>query len=217
MNFKYAIFDMDGTLVDSMPAWRHVEFDVIEKLCNVEFSNEEKEKLEYLTFSGLLREAASLKNITIDYSAVTEESYALMTDRYLNGEFEFKPYTKEYLAFLKSKNIGVAVATATRKSLSVPFLKKIGLYDYIDFVFTTEEDAKIGKGKSSLVYDMALEALDGTKEEAVVFEDVLNCMETCKKNGYRVIAVHDKYQKYTKDKILETADLFINTYKELME
>ena len=64
---------------------------------------------------------------------------------------------------------------------------------------------------------MALEALGGTKEEAVVFEDVLNCMETCKANGYKVIAIHDKYQKYTKERILETADLFINTYKELME
>jgi len=217
VNFKYAIFDMDGTLVDSMPAWRHVEFDVIEKLYGVKFSDEEKEKLEYLTFSELLREAASLKNITIDYSAITEESYALMTERYLNGQFEFKAYVKEFLAFLKSKNVGIAVATATRKSLSVPFLKEIGLYDYIDFVFTTEDDAKIGKSKSSLVYDMALEALGGTKEEAVVFEDVLNCMKTCKANGYQVIAVHDKYQKYTKDKILETADFFINTYKELME
>ena len=49
MNFKYAIFDMDGTMVDSMPEWRILQLDSIEQLYNVKFSQDERERLVYMT------------------------------------------------------------------------------------------------------------------------------------------------------------------------
>ena len=63
---------------------------------------------------------------------------------------------------------------------TVKNLKKSGIYQYLDCIYTTEDDAKEEKHQSSKVYDMALEHLNGTKENTVVFEDVV---ETFKKQG----------------------------------
>ena len=64
---------------------------------------------------------------------------------------------------------------------------------------------------------MALEHLNGTKEDTVVFEDVLICMQTAKNNGYRVYAVADKCQGETVNDIKKICEKFIENYKDLME
>ena len=139
-----------------------------------------------------------------------------MSHRYLEGSLEVKPYVREYLAYLKAKNCGVALATATPKALCVPFLRQKELYGYFDCIFTTADDTHIGKRESSAVYDAALAALGGTKQNTAVFEDVLVCMQTCKKNGYYTVAVPDSCQAATLCEIRATADRFITSYKDLM-
>lgn len=217
MDFKNAIFDMDGTLIDSMSLWRHVQADCIEDIYGVKFSEEEREKLVYLYYKEFVECAGKFKGIEVSCDVIAEESYRRMPEKYINGEISVKPYVLDFLKLLKSKGIGTALATATRKELCVPYLKKSGIYQYLDCIYTTEDDAKEEKHQSSKVYDMALEHLNGTKEDTVVFEDVLICMQTAKNNGYRVYAVADKCQGETVNDIKKICEKFIENYKDLME
>lgn len=217
MNFKNAIFDMDGTLIDSMSLWRHVQADCIEDIYGVKFTEEEREKLVYLYYKEFIEYAGQLIGMEVSCDVIAEESYRRMPEKYINGEISVKPYVLDFLKLLKSKGIGTALATATRKELCVPYLKKSGIYQYLDCIYTTEDDAKEEKHQSSKVYDMALEHLNGTKEDTVVFEDVLICMQTAKKNGYRVYAVADRCQGDTVNDIKKISEKFIENYKDLME
>ncbi len=216
MDFKNAIFDMDGTLIDSMQIWRNVEADSVEDIYSVKFTEQERNNLKYLTYHDFIAKSAELKVIDINISDVTEESYRRMAEVYMSGKIIIKPFVLEYLSFLKSKGVGIALATATRRNVCIPYLKQSGIFPYLDYIFT-EDDAQSTKSESSKVYDLALEALQGTQEDTVIFEDVLGCIKTAKNNGYRVIAVFDKCQGDTVNEIINISDKYINTYKELME
>ena len=217
MDFKNAIFDMDGTLIDSMSVWRHVQADIIEDMYGVKFTEEERETLVHLYYTEFITYAGKLKGIEVSYNDVAEESYRRMPEKYINGEISVKPYVLDYLKLLKSKGIGTALATATRKEICVPYLKISGIYPYLDCIYTTEDDAKEDKHHSSKVYDLALEHLKGTKEDTVVFEDVLYCIKTLKNNNYRVYAIADKCQGDEVSDIKKLSEKFIESYKDLME
>ena len=217
MDFKNAIFDMDGTLIDSMSVWRNIQVDIIEDIYGVKFSKEEREKLICLYYKEFIECAGKFKGIDVSYNEVAEESYRRVPPKYINGEISLKPYVLDFLKLLKSKGIGTALATATRKEICVPYLKKTGIYQYLDCIYTTEDDAKEEKHQSSKVYDMALEHLKGTKEDTVIFEDVLVCMQTAKNNGYRVYAVADRCQGDTANDIKKICEKYIENYKDLME
>ena len=216
MTIQNAIFDLDGTLIDSMPAWRNYQMDVMERLSGVIFTEEERKIYIQYPYDDMMRMACEAHAMTVDRAAVSDECEALMKERYANGTLEVKPYVYDYLGYLKKNGCGVALATATPKALCVPFLRLKGLYDFFDCIVTTVDDVHIGKRESAAVYDAALAALGGTKENTAVFEDVLICMQTCRKNGYYTIAVPDVCQTATIDQIRLTANRCINSYKEMM-
>ena len=216
MNFKYAIFDMDGTLIDSMYFWRDVLVDCIEEVHGVKFTSEQRNFFVTIPYYELALKTKEYKGVDIDSRKILSMCYERMEKIYSSGKIQIKPYALDFLALLKSKGIGTALATATKKEICLPYLEQSGLLPYLDHIYT-EDDAKISKRISSRVYDLALQALGGTKEDTVVFEDVVDCIKTAKSNGYRVIAVSDVCQGNSVDEIIKTADRFINTYKELME
>ncbi len=216
MIIKNAIFDMDGTLVDTMPHWRKIQCDILEDMYGIKIAPEIRNKFFTLTYDELLDEATKLYFINIVRKDVTAEGYRRMRNVYLHGNITFKPYALEYLRYLKENGCGIALATATTKDLVYPFFERIGILKYFDHIYTTPDDAKVGKLDSSLVYDMALKALGATKENTAVFEDVLEYVYTCKNSGYYTVAVEDNLQSHRASEIKSAADLYINSYKELI-
>lgn len=217
MDFKNAIFDMDGTLIDSMYFWRDVLVDCVEQVHNVKFTKDERNALIYVPFHTLAEFSKETKDIDIKVKEVLEMCYERMLKIYLSGEIKIKPFVPEFLSQIKSKGAKIALATATKKDVCIPYLKFCGLYQYFDCIYTSFDDAKISKEKSSKIYDMALADINGTKEDTVIFEDTIDCIKTAKNNGYLVFAVSDICQGNTVDEIKRISDKFINTYKELME
>lgn len=217
MIIKNAIFDMDGTIVDTMPHWRKIQCDILEEKYKIQISPETRSRFFLMTYDELLDEAATLYSLKIARKEVTAEGYERMRDVYLKGDIDFKPCAVDYLKHLKDKGCGVALATATTRDLVVPFFERLGILKYFDCIYTTPDDAKVGKLDSTLVYDMALEALGGTKENTAVFEDVLEYICTCRNNGYYTVAIADGLQSHRASQIKETANLYITSYKEIIE
>ena len=216
MTFKNAIFDMDGTLIDSMSLWRDIEINLMQEYAGIKFDSELIKKLEILPLRQMLEYVNSEFNICVDIKTAGDATDERMFPNYIDGKIEVKPFVFDYLSLLRSKNIKIALATATPKKLCVPYLEKVGLMQYFDVIVTTKDDVKVGKSRGPDVYDVALKKLGGTKEDTIVFEDVLVAVQTAIKAGYYTIAVEDEMQGDTRPLIKEIANKFITSYKEMM-
>ena len=116
MNKKFAIFDMDGTLVDSMPWWQGLAKEYLLKEGVEEISPEVLEKIRPLTIT----ESAVLFKEIYGIQGTPEEMAAkvngLMAEHY-KKDIPLKPGVREYLAGLKEQGVKMCVASATAEHL----------------------------------------------------------------------------------------------------
>lgn len=217
MNFKYAVFDMDGTLIDSMKLWREISLGEFERFGNFKASDEDKPELLTHPFSEMAKIVSEKYNVKLDLAMLSDTVNETMSHNYLEAVVKFKPYAVEYLAYLKNNGVKIALATATPKAYVLPFFEKTGAAEYFDEILTTSDDVKASKFKSPEIYDTAVERLGGTKAEAVIFEDVCPAIRTAKNAGYTVYAIEDEcVSDCDTTEIKRLADKYITSYKELL-
>ena len=166
MNKKYAIFDMDGTLVDSMPWWQGLAKEYLLKEGVEEISPEVLEKIRPLTIT----ESAVLFKEIYGIQGTPEEMAAkvngLMAEHY-KKDIPLKPGVREYLAGLKEQGVKMCVASATAEHLMEACLKRLGVRDDFEFLLSCEE---VGAGKHSPdVYHLAAERLGAAPVDTAVY------------------------------------------------
>lgn len=215
MRIKSAIFDLDGTLIDSMFHWRKFEVDIIEDEGGFKLTPQQRDEYLLLDYRNMLIRAEKEFSVKYNYYDFCNKANSAMMQLYSDGKFDFKPYAVEFLEKLKNNGINIALATATPKEACIPFLKATNIYNYFDSILTTHDDIKVSKFKGPDIYDAALSALSGNKAEAVIFEDAMQCINTCKRNGYFTIAVEDRMQIENINAIKAIADKYITSYEEI--
>lgn len=215
MNFKYAIFDLDGTLLESMKQWRKCEVDVLNEYAGGTFDDEEIKLLSKLPYGKMIERVTGAVAKPFDYEYYTETIHAKMKELYVNGSVTPKPFAKEWLSLLKERGVKIAVATATPKELCVPCLEKYGLYQYFDCIYTTDETrTKIYPD----IFDKCVETLGGTKAQAMVFEDAYYSAKTLRDNRYRFTAMYDESQTESDSIFLHSnAEVFAENLGVLIE
>lgn len=203
-NIKGAIFDLDGTLLDSMWIWADIDKRFLSKR-GIEVPS------DYMAMVGAMsyRQAAEY---TIARFCLTETPEDLMNEwsemavgAYAT-ELKLKPKIKNILTKLKSQGIKMAVCTSATPEMCLPALKNNGVEDLFDAIVTTWE---IGKGKEFPdVYLAAAERLKLSPESCAVFEDTLRAVKTAKAAGFYVIGVFDKFSAADEQAIKSIADDF---------
>lgn len=204
-----AIFDMDGTLLDSMPVWDRLGADYLASL-GLRARSDLPEKL--LTMS--MRQAAVY--FRSDYGLTLSEEEIV---RGLNGRIEafyrnivpVKEGVADFLQALRQKNVKLCVATATDRHLAEAALRRTGLLGSFSFLLTCSETQ--AKDRPD-IFLAAQERLGTPKEETMVFEDALHAVQTAKQAGFPVTAVYDASSAADQAQIQSLADYYLYSFSE---
>lgn len=211
MKLSGVIFDLDGTLLDSMAIWETVGDEyLLMKGCIPASDLWDKIKtLSLLEAAPYLRDEYNLKEsieeICLQVNAVIEYKYF--------SQVQFKPTALPFIRKLDQMGVRMCIATATDRHLAEAALRRLDSLDYFCGILTCTE---VGSGKDQpLIYERALELLNTKKEETIVFEDAIHAIETAKKAGFMVAGVYDASADRDWDQIKKTANWFIDSFEEM--
>lgn len=206
---KGAIFDLDGTLLDSMFIWDTIGEDYLRTL-----GKEPHEDLREAFMPLTLEEAAEYYRehygVTLSVTEIVDEVNAMVEGIY-RTKVTLKPGIKEYLHWLKENGVKMCVATVTDRYLVEETLERLGIRHYFSGIFTC---AEFGYGKDKpIIYREALAHLDTTREETCVFEDSFFALKTAKNDGFTAVGVYDKYEK-RQDELRHLAHYYIRDFTD---
>lgn len=203
-----AIFDVDGTLLDSMSVW-----DNIGELYLKSIGHIPKENLYKM-----------LKNMSLKQAAeyfINEYHVELSVDEILNGINSLlecfykrnalpKPGIIDFLNKLNSLRVSMCIATATDRPLIEAALKRFDMCKYFSEIFTCKS---VGHSKKEpYIYREAMKSLGTDKSDTVVFEDALYAANTAKKDGFFTVGIYDSHEEGQTD-MRALVDCYIDDYR----
>jgi HAD superfamily hydrolase (TIGR01509 family) len=209
MRLQGAIFDMDGTLLDSMQAWRSLGSSFLRRQ-----GKEPDGELDRMLCAMSLGEGAAYCIEQYGLSMEPQEVIRLMRseiEEFYRLRVAPKAGVERMLSILKMEGVWMYVATATDHPLADIAMDHAGLMKYFRGMITCGD---AGRGKEDpKVYEMALRRLRCRKEDAVVFEDALFALRTAKAAGFRTAAVYDPSEP-DQDAMKAEADYYIRSFED---
>lgn len=204
-----AIFDLDGTLLDSMGVWEVYGTGYLESL-GVAAKPGLNETIIRMSLAQGCEYLRREYNLPLTVKQIAEGINDMVYDEYA-FRVQPKPGAVKFVRKLFDRGIKMAVATATDEPLVSAALKRIGILDCFGKIFTC---TKVGHGKDEpIIYNEALSFLGTDKSDTVVFEDALHCAFTAKNAGFRVIGIQDDFEKKS-DEMRELCDGFYMSFEE---
>lgn len=209
---KAFLFDLDGTLVDSMWIWKKIDIEYLGRF-GLELPDNLQASIEGMSFSETalyFKERFSipdsLEEMKADWNRMAWEKYT--------QEVPLKPGVREFLTYYRARGVKMAVATSNSQELAEAVLEAHGLTDFFDTVVT---GCEVAHGKPwPDIYLEAAARLGMDAGECLVFEDVVAGIQAGKSAGMKVAAVEDAYSLYQNLQKRELADYYITDYNLLL-
>lgn len=209
---KYMIFDLDGTLIDSMPIWKNVGKNYIQQygfMPPKDFEDKIKKQTLFETahyFKKLFEIPKTENDIVAEIIAVVAEEYA--------NHVPLKPFAKQYLEKQKQCGTKMCILTASEPDYTLTAMKRLDILHYFDFIATCTE---MGLTKNDIqIFFRTMERLGGNQKNTVIFEDALYAIRTAKKGGFYVVAIAEDTRPNDTIEIQNISDKYITSYKELL-
>lgn len=210
---KGAIFDVDGTLLDSMEIWEDAGARYLKSI-NIE----PEEDLSEILFPMTIEEAAIYMKKQYALPVEVSEVIQGVLDTVRNFYYTEAPLKEGAEALLKSfeeNKIPIAAATSSDKEHIKAAFGRLGVEKYFKEIITCQE---IGAGKDKpVIYQEALKCLETKPEETYVFEDVLYAVKTAKNAGFRTVGVYDRFSADKEKEMRDCADFYVTGLTELLK
>ena len=208
-----ALFDLDGTVVDSMWIWKQIDIDYFAR-CDLKMPKHYQKEIEGLSFyeTAVYTHEKYIPFVTVD--KMISDWNDMAYDLYANT-VKPKECILEFLDHLHKNGKKCGMATSNSRVLCTATLKNNGLLDYFDCIITGEE-CTAGKPAPD-VYLKCAAALGVKPERCIVFEDICKGIDAGNNAGMMTVAVHDDYSSYQWNEKCKTADHSIMSYKEITD
>lgn len=212
-NIKGAIFDLDGTLIDSMWIWEEIDNTYLSSK-GIPVPENLKNEINHLSYE---QTAIYFKNRFKLNESVEDilNTWHQMSYSYYSKNVKLKKGVIEFLEFLKSQNIKIGLATSNSRILLDAALKCTNIAKYFNSITLTAE-VNYGKNHPD-VYLLAAKKLGISPSECIVFEDIIEAVKGAKAAKMKVVAIYDKAAEYQKEELINTADMYIYNFKELLK
>ena len=210
-NISAALFDMDGTIIDSRWMWRSIDIEYLGRF-GIPFPEDLQASISGMSFSETavyFKErfslGDSLDKIKSDWNEMAFYKYT--------HEVPLKEGVSDFLRDLRSKNIACAIATSNSRELVDAVVGALGVKDDFGAIVTACE---AGRGKPAPdIYLLAADMLGADPKECIVFEDIANGLYAGKAAGMRTCAVWDEFSEKDWEDIKEIADISIRDYTQI--
>lgn len=207
------IFDVDGTLIDSMGVWENVD-----RIYLARHGKEMPENLQK-TLSGIsIRQAADYFREVIGIDDPPEKMLADWNDLAFyeyRHEIQMKQGAARWLELIARRGLPMAVGTSNTRKLAMTALEAHGIDHYFKVILTGED---VAKGKPDpYIYQLAASKLGVNPEKCLVFEDILEGIQAGMAAGMEVCAVYDDFSEYQTAEKKALAHYYINTFDDIFE
>ncbi len=216
MNIKGAIFDLDGTLFDSMEMWAHAASKYV---IGRGVTLDDPDALDAIAVTmGTAEYAALLKNRFFPDDSIEEIVKGLdesVRYTFLN-ELSLKEGAADFVKALSESGARLCIATASPRTLVTELLKKHGIRQYFDGLITSYE---VGSSKkdSTEIFEKALGLVGADKESALIFEDAIYAIKPALRAGFKVAGIYDDHAADTVSEMKESCLYYFYSWQEAKE
>lgn len=210
--YEAVIFDLDGTLVDSMWMWEKIDIEYLGRF-GIALPKGLQNDIEGMSFSETAAYFKDRFHLADSLETIKSDWNAMACDKYRN-EVPFKEEAPAFLEYCRQSGIKLGIATSNSKALVESASEALSLHQYFSCMMTACE---VNKGKPAPdIYLAVAERLGVTPEKCLVFEDILPGICAGKNAGMSVCAVEDAYSADIREEKRRLADFFIESYAELL-
>lgn len=213
MKHKYdaVIFDLDGTLIDSMWVWEKIDEEFLAVYGHEVPQNIDEElKGKSFTETALYFKERFNLPISVEEIKVIWNDMAL---EFYKTRVPLKEGVKTFLEELEQKGIKMGIATSNSIEVTESVLEALDVRKYFSKIYTS---CQVGRGKEFPdIYLKVAEELGVKPERCIVFEDIPDAIKTVKKAGMSVCGIYDRQPENIEQEMKIHADYFINDYSEV--
>lgn len=209
---KGIIFDLDGTLLDSMDLWVRIDKEFLKKR-GLEYTQDYSKAITAMEITETAIYTINRYNLKESVSEVISEWKEMAINEYKNS-INLKEGVIPFLKYLKEKGIKMAIATSSSKDFFIPCLERHNILNFFDAIVTSSD---VGIGKSSpKIYFHAASKLGLSANECVVFEDLPLALKCAKSAGFYTVGVYDEFNKEDSAQIKKYSDKVIHSFLQLI-
>lgn len=211
-NIKLFLFDLDGTILDSLKIWNDIDL-LFFKNHNLIMGEDYHIAIAPLTLEETATYTKNTYKLDIDEEQIMKEWSDLAIKEYAEN-VNLKKGVKEFLDYLKNKNVHLAIATSCNEEMFKPCLERYGIVSYFEH-FYTSQNLKINKSNANFFKEI-LNEYKIEPDQILFFEDSLASMKCAKSLGFNVVAVMDKKWEKQKEEIIAFSDDQIEDFSQFI-
>lgn len=206
------LFDLDGTLLDSMGVWEQIDVDFLTRR-NIPVPEDYAQAIAPMGFRRAAEYTIARFGFSQTPEEIMEEWHQMAVEQYAH-HLSLKPGAKAYLEELKQQGKPLAVVTASYPELYQPALQRGGVLDLFDTIVTVNQVPR-GKGFPD-IYLEAAKRIQVPPQQCTVFEDITQGIQGAKAADCLAVAVYDPANQSQWPQTQALADLSIRSFEELL-